>query len=198
MKYRRFEDLPVWKAGARFFVRIDAKCESSELTRRGDIADQLHRAALSITNNIAEGFEQGSTRQFITHLYYAKGSAGEVRSILQELLGIPRFGGLKSELADLRALSESISKQLHGLVDSLQNSGIDRVRCLTDEVRAQTERRASRAAFEAKIAGIVARARENRELDQVAQSVSEDSVRPNDDDAEPSNSAAEIDNSMHP
>ena len=100
MKYKRFEDPPVWNAGARFFVRIDGLCESSELNRRGDIADQLHRAALSITNNIAEGFEQGTTQQFIKHLYHAKGSAGEVRSILQELLGIPRFHAMKSEVEE--------------------------------------------------------------------------------------------------
>ena len=168
MKYKRFEDLPVWKAGARFFVRIDALCENAEINRRGDIADQLHRAALSITNNIAEGFEQGTTQQFITHLYHAKGSAGEVRSILQELLGIPRFHAMKSEVADLRALVESISKQIHGLADSLQNSEVDGVRYLTDGVREQTERRASREVFEAKLAGIVASAREKRESNAAA------------------------------
>src|SRR5262249_54517292 len=125
MKYNRFEDLPVWKAGARLFVRIDRLCEDAEVCRRGDVADQIHRAALSITNNIAEGFEQGTTQQLITHLYHARGSAGEVRSILQELLGIPRFQHLKSEISDLRSQIESISRQLRAFADALQNSDID-------------------------------------------------------------------------
>lgn len=185
MKYQRFEDLPVWKAGARFFVRIDALCESSEINRRGDIADQLHRAALSITNNIAEGFEQGTTQQFLTHLYHAKGSAGEVRSILQELLGIPRFKPFKSELAELRGCVETISKQLHGLADSLQNSEVDGVRYLTDGVREQTQRRASREAFEAKLTDIVASAREKRE----SEAATGEAGKPTDD---PPGSASQI------
>lgn len=75
MKYARFEDLPDWKSAARLFVGIDRLCDEREVTRRGDPADQLHRAALSICNNIAEGFEQGTTEQFLTFLYHAKGSA---------------------------------------------------------------------------------------------------------------------------
>ena len=40
------------------------------------------RAVISISNNIAEGNERGSNRDFIKFLYYAKWSAGEVRSML--------------------------------------------------------------------------------------------------------------------
>lgn len=163
MKCQRFEDLPVWKEGVRFFVRIDALCDDKELNRRGDIADQIHRAALSITNNIAEGFEQGSTQQFITHLYHAKGSAGEVRSILQELLAIPRFAHLKFEISNLRSQAEGISRELNGLADSLQNTEFEGHRYLTDDVREQAARKASRQAFEMRLAEMMARAREARE-----------------------------------
>jgi four helix bundle protein len=163
MKYKRFEDLPVWKDAARLFVRIDALCEDREVTRRGDIADQIHRAAFSVTNNIAEGFEQGSTQQFLTFLYHSKGSAGEVRSILHQLLAIPRFSHLKSEISDLRSRYESVSRQLGAFAESLQNCDIQGPRYLTDEVRRETARRSSREAFEAKIADIVIRAREERE-----------------------------------
>jgi four helix bundle protein len=160
MRYSRFEDLPVWKSGARLFVRIDKLCADSELCKRGDIADQLHRAALSITNNIAEGFEQGTNQQLITYLYYARGSAGEVRSMLQQMLAIPRLGHLKAEALALRVEAEAVSKQLRGFADSLQNSGIEGQRYLTDAARDQQERRASRAAFESRIADVMARARE--------------------------------------
>lgn len=163
MKYARFEDLPVWKEGARLFVRIDALCEDREMNRRGDVADQIHRAALSVTNNIAEGFEQGTTQQLITHLYYAKGSAGEVRSVLQQLIAIPRFGHLKADLVDMRSKAEAVSRQLSAFAESLQNSEIDGHRYLTDDAREQAAKRASREAFERKIAEVVARAREERE-----------------------------------
>jgi four helix bundle protein len=158
MKYGRFEDLPVWKAGSRLFVQVDALCDDIEMTRRGDIADQIHRAALSVTNNIAEGFEQGTTQQFITYLYYSKGSAGEVRSMLQQLLAMPRFAHLKSQISNLRSQAEGVSRQLHGFVDSLQNSPLEGHRYLTDDVRAEAERRERRAALEQKIAEAMAKA----------------------------------------
>ena len=46
------------------------------------LRDQIQRAAVSIMNNIAEGFERNSNREFIKFLAYSKGSAGEVRSML--------------------------------------------------------------------------------------------------------------------
>lgn len=147
MKYNRFEDLPVWKEGSRLFVAIDLLCEHAEVRRRGDIADQLHRAPLSITNSIAEGFEAGTTEQLLTHLYYSKGSAGEVRSMLIQMLAIPRFVHRKSEISELRSQAESISRQLAALAQSLQNSDIKGPRYLNDTMRKQADRRKRAAAF---------------------------------------------------
>jgi four helix bundle protein len=44
--------------------------------------DQIQRAAVSVMNNIAEGFERGSNKDFAKFLFIARGSAGEVRSML--------------------------------------------------------------------------------------------------------------------
>jgi four helix bundle protein len=49
--------------------------------RHPGLRDQLERAALSISNNIAEGFERGTTNELLAFLYVARGSAGEVRSM---------------------------------------------------------------------------------------------------------------------
>jgi four helix bundle protein len=63
---------------------------------KGDLANQLQRAALSISNNIAEGFERGSTKELLNYLYIARGSAGEVRSMLCVMERMNGFADLRS------------------------------------------------------------------------------------------------------
>jgi four helix bundle protein len=78
----RFEDLEVWQ-DARLLARNIFKV-TSEPAFPGNFGfiNQLNDAAGSIMDNIAEGFERGSRLEFINHLSFAKGSAGEVRSQL--------------------------------------------------------------------------------------------------------------------
>ncbi|MGA2058857.1 MAG: four helix bundle protein [Thermoguttaceae bacterium] len=82
MKYDRFEDLPVWKAAIDLADRIYLLTRHRFFNQPGDLRDQLRRSALSVSNNIAEGFERGSSAELIAFLYIARGSAGEVRSML--------------------------------------------------------------------------------------------------------------------
>lgn len=89
MKYSRFGEVPVWQAGIDLSTRISALTEDPAFRRRGDIANRLQRAALSVPDNVARGFERGTTRQLITLPYYARGSAGEVRSTLCVVERIP-------------------------------------------------------------------------------------------------------------
>lgn len=91
MKYDRFESLPVWKAGIDLAERVFLLVESPAFNSKGDLRNQLQRAATSITNNIAEGFERGTTQEMLTFIYYARGSAGEVRSMLCLLERLPFF-----------------------------------------------------------------------------------------------------------
>jgi four helix bundle protein len=61
MKYTRFEDLPVWKAAIEFAVMVYALTAKPEFKNHYNLRDQLERASVSISNNIAEGFERGTT-----------------------------------------------------------------------------------------------------------------------------------------
>jgi four helix bundle protein len=147
MKYTRFEELPVWKSA------IDLAERAYDLTRRrlfaqpGDLRDQLRRATLSVSNNIAEGFERGSTAELLAFLYIARGSAGEVSSTLRfshRLLAGPdattapspsESSNLRSEISDMIALAESCSRQIRAWADSLQNTDIRGQRHLNDQSR---------------------------------------------------------------
>ncbi len=93
MKYSRFEDLPVWNAGVEFALAIFEFIEKNDSLFRGlgDVRSQLQRAAISVSNNVAEGFERGTTAELISFLYIAKGSSGESRSMLCMCERVPRF-----------------------------------------------------------------------------------------------------------
>lgn len=135
MKYERFEDLPVWKAAIDLGLRIYTVTEDGSFRTAGDLCDQLRRAALSVSNNIAEGFERGSTAELLMFLYIARGSAGEVRSILRFCERRPQCAHLKSQISDLISLAESCSRQLRGWTNSLQNSNITGQRHLNEQTR---------------------------------------------------------------
>jgi four helix bundle protein len=139
--YQRFEDLPVWNEA----VRLAAGCEDFLLAAEKRITwskrDQLDRASLSVSNNIAEGFERGTTSELLAFIYIARGSAGEVRSMLCFFEGRTALASLKSQISDLKSIAESCSRQLRAWADSLQNSDIAGPRHLNDRSRTSYENR---------------------------------------------------------
>jgi four helix bundle protein len=75
VKYIRFEELPVWQAGMELAEKVFRLTEHKAFNYKGDLRNQLQRAALSVCNNVAEGFERGTTQELLTFLYIARGSA---------------------------------------------------------------------------------------------------------------------------
>ncbi|MGH9959970.1 MAG: four helix bundle protein [Pyrinomonadaceae bacterium] len=62
------------------------------------VRDQIERASVSVSNNIAEGFERGTTPELLTFLYISKGSCGETRSVLCLCDHLPGFTDLRSQI----------------------------------------------------------------------------------------------------
>ena len=120
------------------------------------LADKWHGLA-DVEAIVAEGFERGSTNDLIAFLYYARGSAGEVRSILCLLERLPRFDPKRTNIADLKSQAESCSRQLRAWADHLQNSPIRGQRHLTDETRTSFEQSKRAEAFQAKLRRLTAR-----------------------------------------
>ena len=109
MKYETFEDIPVWKMAKDFSSRIYSIVQKS-FGNDYVMIRQLTRASLSIPLNIAEGFERASNKEFAHFINIAKGSAGEVRTILyiaydNNYLTNEEFINLKNQITE-------ISKQL--------------------------------------------------------------------------------------
>lgn len=175
MKYERFEQLPVWQAAMELAHRVYAVTEHGAFSMDGDLRSQLRRAALSVSNNIAEGFERGTTAELLSFLYIARGSAGEVRSMLHFCERYERIAhsisqisnsksqtsnletqssdlkshtsDLKSKISDLVSLAESCSRQIRGWADSLQNSAIAGQRRLNDKSRTAYDSKRRAEAF---------------------------------------------------
>jgi four helix bundle protein len=147
MKYSRFEELPVWHAAIELAVLVLDLTSRPAFRRHRSIRDQIERAAMSISNNIAEGFERGTTQETLTFLYISRGSAGETRSVLCLCERLPEFADLRSEISDLKLHAEGISRQLRRWADALQNSDIRGQRYLTEKTRSRTRATREREEF---------------------------------------------------
>lgn len=87
-KVESFEDLRVWQKGIELVKQIYILTKEGELSRDFGLRDQLRRASVSISTNIAEGFERSTRKEYLNFLNIAKGSAGEVRSLLRVALEV--------------------------------------------------------------------------------------------------------------
>jgi four helix bundle protein len=159
MKYERFEDLPVWQSAIELAKRVYDLTRDRFFNQPGDLRDQLRRSSLSVSNNIAEGFERGSTAELLAFLYIARGSCGEVRSMLLFTERFPEAVHLKSQISDLKLLAESCSRQIRAWADNLQNSDIKGQRHLTDGSKEQYQAQQRADVFIRHIDEVVRRAR---------------------------------------
>lgn len=139
--YKRFEDLPVWQQAIHLAEKVYEMTQGSSFKGHYSLRDQIERAAVSVSNNIAEGFERGTTNELLAFLYIARGSAGEVRSMLHLLERLKPFKHLTSEISDLKSIAESCSRQLRAWADSLQNSDIEGQRRLNETSKRQWQQK---------------------------------------------------------
>ncbi|WP_396181533.1 four helix bundle protein [Flavobacterium sp.] len=79
---KSFEEFEVHKKGVLLTKLIFSLVNNTSLDKEYGFKDQIKRAVVSITNNIAEGSEYNNNKQFIRYLKIAKGSCAEVRNML--------------------------------------------------------------------------------------------------------------------
>ena len=154
---KRFEDLPAWQAAVKLATRVFELTDSGKFPRQGDLATQLERASLSVSNNIAEGWERGTHEELITFLYYAKGSCGEVRSMLRFLSGLAR-PEMNADLAEILELALSTSRQLGLWVESAKNGSRKGPRSRNESTRKAQAQELRAAEFHDKLLAIQERA----------------------------------------
>lgn len=116
----RFEDLDIWKMAREQAMAI------FEITRMGlfsadfELRKQINAAAGSVMDNIAEGFERFSNKEFTQFLVIAKGSNGEVRSQLYR--ANDRHYISDEMLKNLLEFSELLGRKIKSFLDYLSSS----------------------------------------------------------------------------
>ncbi len=114
MGIKRFEDINSWSKAKDLAIKIYNIFEES---KDFGFKNQIERASVSIMNNIAEGFERMSNKEFIHFLYIAKGSCGELRSMLYLAKDLDKID--ENQFNELYEQSIEISKMIAGLIKSL-------------------------------------------------------------------------------
>ncbi|HLG03789.1 MAG TPA: four helix bundle protein [Bacteroidia bacterium] len=118
--YNRFEDLPVWQHAREMAKGIFVLIHATAIERNFKLKDQMFGSSGSIMDNVAEGFERGGNKEFVQFLFYAKGSAGELRSQLYRSFD---YGYLsEKQFAETREKVERISAEIQNFTEYLAKS----------------------------------------------------------------------------
>ncbi len=114
MKFTRFEEIIAWQKSKELSLLVYKELKNC---RDYSFKDQIQRAAISIMNNIAEGYEKNSNKEFRNFLFISKGSSGEVRSMLYISRDLNYISD--SIFKDLSSRAFEVSKIISGLIKSL-------------------------------------------------------------------------------
>ena len=138
-KYQHFEDLPVWQEAARLYNVVLDLLEEPGVPLTPGFRNQLDRAALSISNNVAEGFERSTTSELLSFIAIARGSSGEVRSMMAVVKDRPKLKRYIAALQRIRTLAESCARQLTGWAGAVDKLPFEGRRHLPQQQRTQRE-----------------------------------------------------------
>jgi len=114
MKIEKFEDIIIWQESRNLVVNI---YELFRLNKDFGFKDQIQRAAISIMNNIAEGFERKGDKEFKRFLYISKASCGEVRSMLYLAIDLEYIS--KADFDALHEKTDCISRKIAVFISKL-------------------------------------------------------------------------------
>jgi four helix bundle protein len=114
VKFERFEEIIAWQKAKEMTTQIYTLFKDN---KDYGFKDQIQRASVSVMNNIAEGYERKSNTEFRQFLYIAKGSCGEVRSMIQLAKDLCYISEYDFNVLNTQAIE--ISKTISGLIKTL-------------------------------------------------------------------------------
>jgi four helix bundle protein len=117
MKIEKFEDLNIWRLSMEITQKIYGVVSQGDFSRDFELKGQLRRAIISVSSNIAEGFEKGNNKEFMRYLRIAKGSVGEARNQIYIAFNVGYIN--KEVFVDLNVALLSLTRQISSLIGYL-------------------------------------------------------------------------------
>lgn len=118
--FKKFEDINSWQKARALNKKTYELTNNNELFKKDfGLRDQMRRSCISISSNIAEGFERETHKEFIRFLFIAKASAGEFRSQLYLAYDLSYTN--QDEFDKLFDAVNEISKMIYGLIKYLKS-----------------------------------------------------------------------------
>ena len=121
---RNFREYPVWKEAVDYATYVYEVTSQMPWFEKKGLCDQLQRAAVSISSNIAEGAARSTDADFAHFLDFALGSAFEVETQLKISKNVGYFKNLDTDLdvnfQELMNRIHSIERQLNALISSIR------------------------------------------------------------------------------
>lgn len=117
----RFQDLKVWQRAKELAVLIYKETSAGAFAKDCALRDQIRRAAVSISSNIAEGDEHGTDKQSVRFFYMARGSSAEV--LTQSVIAL-EIGYFNNDIfEDIQERCKIISGMLTKLIKARSKEG---------------------------------------------------------------------------
>lgn len=116
-RFKSFEEIKAWQKARILTKTIYQITERETFSKDFDLIRQIRRCSVSITSNIAEGFERQTEKEFRQFLFIAKGSAGELRSQLYLTFDLGYISN--KEFENLKGDVVEVSKMISGLIKHL-------------------------------------------------------------------------------
>jgi len=113
-----FEDILAWQKARELNKEIYQITQLDSFKNDIDFKRQIRRASVSISSNIAEGFDRNTDKEFVRFLFIAKASASEVRSQLYLALDLDYID--EKIFHDLTNKTLELSKLLAGFIKYLK------------------------------------------------------------------------------
>ena len=120
-KFNSFEEIISWQKSRELNSDIYSLTNNNQsFSKDFGLRDQIRRSSISISSNIAEGFERETTKEFIRFLYIAKASAGEFRSQLYLAFDLKYI--TNEEFEKLKLKVNEVSRLISGLIKYLSST----------------------------------------------------------------------------